>query len=32
MHRTQLMAALDIHDIANLVRCAIRMGLITPDI
>jgi DNA-binding NarL/FixJ family response regulator len=32
MHRTQLMAALDIHDIANLVRCAIRMGLVTPDI
>ncbi len=32
MHRTQLMAALDIHDIAGLVRYAIRMGLITPDI
>jgi DNA-binding NarL/FixJ family response regulator len=31
MHRSQLMAALDIHDIAGLVRCAIRMGLITPD-
>jgi DNA-binding NarL/FixJ family response regulator len=32
MHRTQLMAALDIHDIAGLVRYAIRMGLITSDI
>ncbi len=31
MHRSQLMAALDIHDIAGLVRCAIRMRLITPD-
>ncbi len=31
MHRTQLMAALDIHDIAGLVRYAIRTGLITPD-
>src|SRR5207247_1254299 len=26
-HRAQLMAALDIHDIAGLVRYAIRMGL-----
>jgi DNA-binding NarL/FixJ family response regulator len=32
MHRGQLMAALDIHDIAGLVRYAIRMGLITPDL
>jgi len=32
MHRTQLMAALDIHDIAGLVRYAIRMGVITPDV
>ena len=32
MHRTQLMASLDIHDIAGLVACAIRMGLVTPDI
>jgi DNA-binding NarL/FixJ family response regulator len=31
MHRSQLMAALDVHDIAGLVRCAIRMGLISPD-
>jgi len=32
MHRSQLMAALDIHDIAGVVRYAIRMGLITPDV
>ena len=32
MHRTQLMDALDIHDIAGLVRYAIRMGVITADI
>jgi DNA-binding NarL/FixJ family response regulator len=32
MHRTQLMATLDIHDIAGLVRYAIRMGLITSDL
>ena len=32
MHRSQLMAALDIHDIAGLVRIAIRMGLIPPDV
>jgi DNA-binding NarL/FixJ family response regulator len=31
MHRTQLMAALDIHDVPGLVRYAIRLGLITPD-
>jgi DNA-binding NarL/FixJ family response regulator len=30
-HRMQLMDALDIHDIAGLVRYAIRMGVITPD-
>ncbi|HKI32153.1 MAG TPA: response regulator transcription factor [Gemmataceae bacterium] len=29
-HRTQLMNALDIHDIAGLVRYAIRVGLISP--
>lgn len=29
-HRTQLMEALDIHDIAGLVRYAIRKGLIVP--
>ena len=32
MHRTLLMAALHVHDIASLVRCAIRMGLISPDL
>jgi DNA-binding NarL/FixJ family response regulator len=32
MHRSQLMGALDIHDIAGLVRYAIRMGVITPDV
>jgi DNA-binding NarL/FixJ family response regulator len=31
MHRTQLMATLDIHDVAGLVRYAIRVGLIAPD-
>jgi DNA-binding NarL/FixJ family response regulator len=30
-HRTQLMERLDIHDIAGLVRYAIRVGLVTPD-
>ncbi len=30
-HRMQLMARLNIHDIAGLVRYAIRVGLITPD-
>ena len=30
-HRTQLMERLDIHDIAGLVRYAIRTGLVTPD-
>lgn len=30
-HRTQLMERLDIHDIAGLVRYAIRIGLITSD-
>jgi DNA-binding NarL/FixJ family response regulator len=30
-YRTQLMERLDIHDIAGLVRYAIRMGLISPD-
>ncbi|MFN8453416.1 MAG: response regulator transcription factor [Anaerolineae bacterium] len=30
-HRTQLMERLDIHDIAGLVRYAIRTGLITPE-
>ncbi|HEX8202318.1 MAG TPA: response regulator transcription factor [Isosphaeraceae bacterium] len=31
-HRTQLMDALDVHDIAGLVRSAIRLGLISPDV
>ena len=31
MHRTQLMAALNIHDVPGLVRYAIRMGIITPE-
>ena len=30
LYRTQLMEALDIHDVAGLVRYAIRMGLIAP--
>ena len=30
-HRTELMQRLDIHDIAGLVRYAIRIGLISAD-
>lgn len=30
-HRTQLMRQLDIHDVAGLVRFAIREGLVSPD-
>ena len=30
-HRTQLMQRLDLHDVAGLVRYAIRHGLIRPD-
>jgi len=30
-HRTQLMARLDVHDVAGLVRYAIRIGLVTLD-
>ncbi|MBD2021315.1 response regulator transcription factor [Leptolyngbya sp. FACHB-36] len=30
-HRAQLMERLNIHDVAGLVRYAIRMGLITPE-
>lgn len=30
-HRTQLMKQLDIHDVAGLVRYAIRVGLVTLD-
>jgi DNA-binding NarL/FixJ family response regulator len=29
-HRTQLMETLDIHDVAGLVRYAIRKGMVTP--
>src|SRR5919109_2153279 len=31
MHRAMLMKALDIHDIAGLVRYAIRVGLVSPE-
>jgi DNA-binding NarL/FixJ family response regulator len=31
-HRTQIMQRLDIHDIAGLVRYAIRTKLVSPDI
>jgi DNA-binding NarL/FixJ family response regulator len=30
-HRKQLMERLDIHDVAGLVRYAIRMGLVSPE-
>lgn len=30
-HRAQLMERLDIHDVAGLVRCAIRMGLVKVE-
>ncbi|TAK06659.1 MAG: response regulator transcription factor [Candidatus Manganitrophaceae bacterium] len=30
-HRAQIMKRLGIYDIAGLVRCAIRMGLVTPE-
>jgi len=30
-HRSQLMERLDIHDVAGLVRFAIRAGLVSPD-
>lgn len=30
-HRTQLMERLDIHEVAGLVRCAIKMGLIKVE-
>src|SRR5207244_13231349 len=32
MHRTPFMAVLDIHDLTGLVRHAIRIGRITPDV
>ncbi len=31
-HRTELMRRLDIHDVAGLVRYAIRHGLVSPDV
>ena len=30
-HRTQLMARLGVHDVAGLVRYAIRVGLVPAD-
>ncbi len=30
-HRTQLMARLEVHDVAGVVRYAMRMGLVPPD-
>ena len=30
-HRAQLMDRLDIHDVAGLVRYAVRIGLVTSD-
>lgn len=30
-HRTELMARLGVHDVASLVRCAIRLGLVRAD-
>ena len=30
-HRTQLMERLDLHDVAGIVRFAIRVGLVPPD-
>ena len=31
-HRAQLMARLDIHDVPGLVRCAMHLGLIPPEL
>jgi FixJ family two-component response regulator len=30
-HRAQLMERLDLHDLAGLVRFAVRVGLVTPE-
>jgi DNA-binding NarL/FixJ family response regulator len=30
-HRSEIMARLDIHDVAGLVRFAVRHGLISPE-
>jgi DNA-binding NarL/FixJ family response regulator len=32
MHRSQLMASIDIHDVAGLVRYAIRRGIVSPQL
>jgi DNA-binding NarL/FixJ family response regulator len=32
VHRSELMKALGIHNVAGLVRCAIRLGLVSPDV
>jgi hypothetical protein len=31
MHRTELMNRLDLHDIASLVRFAVKVGLISAE-
>ena len=30
-HRAQIMERLDLHDLAGLVRFAVRVGLVTPE-
>jgi two-component system, NarL family, response regulator NreC len=30
-HRSRIMAKLDVHDVAGLVRCAVRLGLVSID-
>ena len=30
-HRAQLMERLDLHDVAGLVRFAVKVGLVTPE-
>ena len=30
-HREQIMERLDVHDLAGLVRFAVRVGLVTPE-
>ena len=30
-HRAQLMERLDLHDVASLVRFAVKLGLVTPE-
>ena len=31
-HRAQLMERLDLHDVAGLVRFAVKVGLVTPEV